>query len=225
MKTIATLSAACMIVVAMSGASLAQGYSSGYNHHPCYGGGAIWHHHASTAAEGYARGLAAMLYAQGVYNRMTAEARIAHAQAYAHELENRQRQVETYFNVRATNRQAQAAERGPRPTSEQLAKLARQSAPERLSHQQLDPDTGRIYWPAALMAAKYAEARAQLEQVFSYRAATGSIDAEVQQQVQQTTELMLAELKSDIRRISPMEYCQARSFLGSLAREAQIPVA
>ncbi len=224
MKALTIQLGALLTTLVFSAVALGQ-YPGSTSYHAPPTGIVIWHHHASTVAEGYARGVAAMLYAQGAYNRMSAEARIAHAQAYAQELENRQRQVDTYFSVRAANRRAQAAERGERPTFDELAQLARQSAPSRLGQDDLDPQSGRIDWPAALRAEKYAAARWELERLFSYRAVTRTLDGQQQRQIQQLTGEMLADLKSDIRQMSPMEYSQARGFLNSLAYEAQRPLA
>lgn len=228
MRTLSIQLAACLaLLTAQSSASAQCGESASYSApvvHPYYGGAPLWHRHASTAAEGYARGVAAVLYAQGAYHRLIAEARVIHAQAYAQELENRQRAVETFFNVRATNRRARAAERGDRPTFEELAKLAKDAAPPRLDGKQLDPASGQINWPAVLQDGQYAVYRAQLEQLFSYRAARGKFDSAQQRRAQALTDAMLARLKANIRQLSPLEYTEARGFLHSLAYEAQLPV-
>jgi len=228
MKALSIQLAACLAVLMAQNPAPAQCCgSASYSApavHPYYGGAPLWHRHASTAAEGYARGVAAVLYAQGAYHRLSAEARVIHAQAYAQELENRQRAVDTFFNVRATNRRARAAERGDRPTFEELAKLAKDAAPPRLDGEQLDPASGQIDWPAVLRDGQFAVYRAQLEQLFSYRAAKGKFDSAPQRQVQELTGAMLARLKANIRQLSPMDYTEARGFLNSLAYEAQLPV-
>lgn len=232
MNAMTTRWAVCLALLAVPGTTWAQccgSTSSSYNargHYPAYHGGpALLHHHASTAAEGYARGIAAILYAQAVHNRLTAEARAVHAQAYAMELENRQRAVDTFFNLRATNSRARAAEAGDRPTFEELAKLAKDSAPPRLDAAELDPVSGEIHWPAALLGPQFAAYRAELEKLFRYRAATGKVAAERQTQVAQLADAMLTQLKDDIRHMSPMEYTKARGFLRSLAYEGQFAVA
>jgi len=226
MKALTIPLAACLVSLGVQGSAAAQccGSASYSGGRPYYGGAPLWHHHASTAAEGYARGVAAILYAQGAYNRLSAEARMVHAQAYAQELENRQRAVDTFFNLRATNRRARAVERGERPTFEELAKLARDSAPGRLGDDQLGRASGQIHWPAALQDEQFAAYRAQLEQIFRYRATTGTVGSHQQQQVRQLTHRMLSRLKGNIRQLSPMEYTEARGFLTSLAYEAQLPV-
>jgi len=228
MKALSIQLATCLaLLTAQSSASAQCCGSASYavpTVHPYYGGAPLWHHHASTAAEGYARGVAAVLYAQGAYNRLSAEARVIHSQAYAQELENRQRAVDTFFNVRATNRRARAAERGDRPTFEELAKLAKDSAPPRLDDDRLDPASGQIDWPAALREGQFAAYRARLEQFFAYRAARGKFDSAQQRQVRELTDAMLVQLKDNIRQLSPMEYAEARGFLNSLAYEAQLPV-
>jgi len=84
-----------------SSTSADYGYGPGYyvvypRVYPAWGG--------TTVAGSYARGLAALTHAQGVYNRLTAEARLIHAQAQAKELENRELRIQSYFAMREHNR-------------------------------------------------------------------------------------------------------------------------
>jgi hypothetical protein len=180
-------------------------------------------HRATTPAEGYARGIAAMTYAQGQYNRLTAAARVTHAEAVRREIENREMAAETYFAMRQANREARAAERGPSPTSADLARWAEQAKPDRLSPSQLTPNTGEVSWPALLQADEFAAFRAELEETFAERAANGRIAAEERDQAQQTTKAMLEGLKKLVREVHPNDYIEARRFLKSLAYEAQLP--
>lgn len=179
---------------------------------------------AATVAGSYARGLAALTYAQGQYNVLTAEARAIHAEARAREIENHELATQTYFAMRQTNREARAAERGPRASAAEIARRAEQAAPDRLSSSQLGADTGKVSWPALLQADQFAAFRAELEKTFSERAANGRITAEGREQTQQTANALLAELKRYVRQVPPSDYIEARRFIESLSHEAQLPV-
>ncbi|NQU22239.1 MAG: hypothetical protein HQ567_13225, partial [Candidatus Nealsonbacteria bacterium] len=140
------------------------------------------------------------------------------------EIENRRQAAATYFAMREANSQARAAERGPRPAAEDLARLAREGGPDRLAADQLDPQNGQISWPALLQDDRFSGHRSELQYAFTQRTANGTIDAQQQARVRQATTAMLAELRGHVRQISPMEYTATRTFIQSLAYEAQLPV-
>jgi hypothetical protein len=181
-----------------------------------------WWYHGSTAAESYLRGVAAVTRARGEYNLMTSQASIYNEEARRLSLENHTRTVQTYYDGRKMNREARAAERGPRATQEDLTRLAKTAAPSRLNDTQFNPATGRIAWPAALRGDEYAAHRAEIEALFVQRASSGSIGPQQRDHVGQATGTMLVLLKGQIRELSPMEYSTARRFLESLTYEAQL---
>jgi len=205
-----------------SSTSADYGYGPGYyvvypRVYPAWGG--------TTVAGSYARGLAALTHAQGVYNRLTAEARLIHAQAQAKELENRELRIQSYFAMREHNRQARAAERGPRLSAERAAEIAARRGPQRLTAEQLDPATGAIAWPVALQGPEFAELRKVLQAAFAHRAYHGSLSTEQVEQVEQAAEAMRLALKQRIREIPAADYLEAKRFLANLAFEARQPVA
>jgi hypothetical protein len=181
------------------------------------------HHHASTAAEGYLRGMAARVQAQGVYNRLTAEARVIHTEAERREIENREMAAETYFAMRAANLEARDAERRPRPTAADLARFSEQAKPDRLSPGELNATTGDVSWPILLQTDEFIAFRAELEEVFNARATNGEIEANQQTKADQATKAMLVELKKLVRQTNPMDYTMARRFIKSLAYEVHLP--
>lgn len=178
---------------------------------------------AATAAESYARAVAAGLYAQGQFNRLSAEARVIHAEAYSREVDNRRLAAQTYFAMRQANREARAAERGPRPTPADLARFAAEGRPDRLSPSELSP-TGDLSWPMLLQGDEFAAFRADLEETFVQRAAIGGIPAEAQAKATQAAKAMLESLKTYVREVDPMDYIAARRFLESLANEIGQPI-
>lgn len=182
-----------------------------------------YRYHAGTAAESYARGIAARVYAQGQYNRLTAEANVIDAEAYRREIENRELAAQTYFAMRQANREARAAERGPRAMPADLARFAAQDKPGRLSPSELSA-TGKLSWPLLLQADDFAPFRAELEKTFAQRAADGGIGAEEHVKARWTTNAMLEVLKTYVREVNSMDYTAARRFLQSLAFEIGQPV-
>lgn len=188
-------------------------------HGPHYYGG----YHASTAAEGYMRGVASVITAQGQYNLLSAQAAAIGEEARRANIHNHRLAVETGFAIRKINRESRAAERGPRASAEELARLAKAGAPARLTAEQLDMATGRIAWPAALLGDEFAAYRAEIEGLFYQRASSGRLQADQQQRVDLAAGAMLALLRDQITDLPAMQYTKARRFIESLDYEAQLP--
>lgn len=197
--------------------------STGYRLPNPYYGPWYGHHHSSTAAESYARGKAALVRSQGQYNLLTAEANVVNQEAYRRGIENQHRKVNGYFALRDKNRQERAAERGPRASTEQLRRIAAAGKPAAVSPSDLDSATGVISWPTVLEREEYEPFRADLEEVFARRADTGRMEAADLEQAEESSQGMIAELKSHVREIPSHKYIAARRFVESLAYEAQQP--
>jgi len=199
-----------------------------YSSRPHYPRHGLYPHYyrpwGGTAWGNYARGIAAVTYAQGHYNRLTAEARAINAEAERFEIENDQQRADTFFAMRQANQQARAALRGPRPTAEQLADRAQQAAPDRLSDGQLDANTGQLSWPVLLQTDQFAAMRANLDATFSQRAANRGLEQQESQKVRQLTDTMMTELVGLVRQVQGADFVEAQQFIRSLAYEAQLPV-
>jgi len=179
--------------------------------------------HASTAAESYARGHAAAVASHGYYNLMTAQARVVHAEAASREIDNREQRIDSYFAMREKNRQERAAVRGPRPTTEQLERIAAAGRPDRLSPSEVNTVTGMITWPRLLQEEEFGALRAALENVFTHRAMAGKLHPDAAGAAMQATDGMMAHLKTRVRGVDQQDYIAARRFIESLAYEAQRP--
>ena len=188
---------------------------------PAWGWNSV--HHASTAAESFARGHAAAVSAHGYYNLTTAQARVVHAEAAGREIDNREQAIDSYFAIREKNRQERAAERAPRPTTEQLERIAAAARPERLSPSEVNTTTGAITWPTLLQEDEYGALRAAMENVLAQRAVAGQLHADAVGLAKQATDGMLAQLKTRVREVPQQDYIAARRFLESLAYEVQRP--
>jgi hypothetical protein len=161
-------------------------------------------------------GMANVISAKGDYNLSTSAAAINMTQAERNEIQNRQLYTNTYFEMRATNRAARAAEAGPKPTVEQLARIAHDGVPKPLGPSQLDPVTGRLDWPSALQQPSFDPQRSIVDQLCAKFAAYGGLAYSDQTKVRQTVDTMFAGLKAQIRQIPPPDYVACRGFLSSV---------
>jgi len=187
-------------------------------------GGGGWVSWASTAQQGADMGLAAVVSARGHANLMNSEAAKNWEEAKTLEIQNRMRWTETYFEMRKTNREARAAEEGPRVTHDQAIRLAKAGLPPRLGSTQLDPVTGHIEYPLALTARVFAPYRTDLDKLFAERAASGgSMQFEQYQEIQKTVSRFIEALKQHVNDFAAGDYGRARTFLDSVANESRFP--
>jgi hypothetical protein len=180
--------------------------------------------YASTAGQAAAYGMSEQMRAQGAQNLDNSEAAKNWQEAKTLEMQNRLRWTETYFEMRKTNREAQAAEAGPHVTHEQTIRMAKMGLPPRLGSTQLDPVTGHIEYPMALTAPQFTSYRNELDRLFADRASSGgSMQFEQYQQIQGTVSKFIDALKDNINDFSAGDYGRARTFLDSIANEARFP--
>jgi hypothetical protein len=183
----------------------------------------VVYNNASTAGESYARGLGDVIRSEGEYNLNSSQAAINMTQARRASIQNQQLAAQTYFDMRKMNRAYQAEERGPRPTMEQIVRMAQSGMPKELSPSQLDSISGKINWPALLNTPTYAESRKKIEDVFAKRAKYGGMAFDDEQTLWQTTNAMLEQLNDQIRDVPPASYLASKKFIQSLAYEGQKP--
>ncbi len=182
-------------------------YGGGYGG---YGGG------ASTAAGSAMNGMSNVISAQGQRNLNNSAAAINWTQARSNQIQNHQQATDTYFNMRATNKAAVAAERGPTPTMEQMARWAQEGAPKPLNTTQVNPVSGGVNWPSALQLPGFDDQRNVIDQLLAKQARYGVLDYTDQTTIHKTIDAMFDQLKSQIAQIPPMDYVACRSFLRSV---------
>lgn len=187
-----------------------------------YGGGYGYPFKASTPAESFARGTADLIRAQGEFNQMTSEAAINWEEARARAIVNAQDYVDAYFKMRQANRNYRAAERGPRPTQEDLERYAATNRPTPLSQSELDELTGRVNWPILLRDDRFDSLRTKMEELLDRWAVArnlGQLDrfgTEHHLAVRTTTDRMEDVLRANIKNLPPQDYTAAKRFLQSL---------
>jgi hypothetical protein len=90
-----------------------------------------------------------------------------------------------------------------------------QKLPRRLGSNEFDPVTGKIRWPQAFLAEKYATPRRSLEKLFVARASTGPTPT-VATEIHNVIVDMIEMLRADIEGLPANDYVAARKFLDSL---------
>lgn len=182
-----------------------------------------WGWHASTPAEGYARGMADLTRSAGMANLLDAQAAIAAEEARTKAIQNDLFATETYFNKKAVNRANREATRRAPLTTDRLAAISRSRMPDTLNIDQFDPVTGEIYWPLVLQGSDYAAYRQRLEKLFAERAAAGgALTIEQAQSIQSLTTDLTATLRNNIRNYPTSAYLEARNFVDSLSFEGRL---
>ena len=185
------------------------GYGGGYGYGGGRGGG-------GTAAGSAMTGMGNAISAAGDYNLSTSAAAVNMTQAQRNEIENRQLYTNAYFDMRETNRQARAAERGPRLTTEQIARIARESAPKPLSPGEVNQVTGTLNWPDVLQLDAYAAQRKDLEKLFGSYTQLGALNYTDRTKARKIINDMAKQLKAHIRDIPGPDYVATKNFLESL---------
>ena len=149
-----------VLILLFGSTALGQGYyrpfGSGYRH-------------ASTAAEGYGRGLADVTRSRGLANLYNSRARINNEIARQKYIENRKLWTQTYFEMRDINREWRFGDLVA-PTQEDLARRAKDKLPDRL------PGGTINGWPILLRAMEFDNHRAELEYLFEIRQEMGQLE-------------------------------------------------
>lgn len=209
---------ALLVSVVVLGGALhvhAQGYSPYFN---AVGPGS--YHHASTAEEGAARGMADVVRSQGAANLMNSEAAINLQEAQKKGIENDLLYTQTYFQKKSINKQYRDSQRKPPPTQQQAIRMSKSRLPDRLSANKIDPLTGDLTWPLALRGDSVKNERERLNDLYATRADKGFLGPKEYGEVKQLTSVMTSELRKLRGSISGNASIEARKFLESLVYEA-----
>jgi hypothetical protein len=156
-----------------------------------------------------------MMSAAGSYNLQTSQAAINLTQAQSNAIANHQQYTDAYFQMQATNKAARAA-KNPRPTMEQLVRVAREGAPKPLSPGEIDAVSGQVAWPDLLQSPDFALQRVEITNLLEQKAAQGALGYAQTQQFIQASETMAATLKKAVRKVPPADYVSSKNFIKSL---------
>ncbi len=192
-----------------------------------YGGyGGYGYGGASTPASAAGHAMADMTRSQGMYNAMTSGAMVNVEEARGKYIENQKQWTDLYLmrqRVVAAEHAQQNQEARARNVQLQEYQVGHTSLPPRLTSSDLDPSTGMINWPSALMRDSFATQRKEIEALFTSRAHTGTT-SELSDAIYKQIRAMQDELRTQIRDIVTSEYLEGRKFLDRLSLEGRFPV-
>jgi hypothetical protein len=182
-----------------------------------YGG---YGYHASTAAEGFLRGQAAVIDSLGNFEVNDAQAGILREQGRALNRENDLKQTEALLVQKKMWDGARAQARRDR---EMRLKEGRELLAERrstiytdayhLSTGELDYKTGEITWPEALQDSRFNENRTRLEELFRQHVGYGVPRANVAREIARNVDKWSRVLRSEVGSMPREEYLAAQKFL------------
>jgi hypothetical protein len=189
------LAAAIAHLCAQSGNSQ-DGYYGYAGADPYYGyPGVYGSHHASTAGEGYARGMADVIRSYGENNLANARAQREWEAARKEYINNRTLATKAFWERRQLYQQYRAAEQ-----YEDREKAAAYLATIRLqdlSPQEFDSETGQIIWPKLLADPRFKKGRTMLDELFARRAEYGELSVDEYSKAESLIKLWRDELTED----------------------------
>ena len=182
---------------------------------------------AATVGESHARGIADITSSRAWANKTNSEAAINMTEVRSRELDNRQKTADTYFSMRNMNREQRfgtpeekAAHRAH--NQELYYRHAQAGDPKRPSAQQLDPITGTIKWPFALMPDMFEPYREDMATLFGQRAKNGNVVTyDSYEEIKKVGDEMLATLKTNIKKMDPQDWLSGKKFVNQLVYEAR----
>jgi len=172
-------------------------------------------HHSSTAGEGYLRGHAAWVHAQGNYQVNRSQAAILAEQARWLAAANKQRKIELH----QWKRELQASRQQAKRVRNEAVHSERYRVAYELSGDQLDRQSGRIVWPGALRSSQYEESRDQLEQLFRKLSSFDQPPRDLTGDVEHACEQLSRELSRNRAIVPAREYLASQKFLRGLKYE------
>lgn len=217
------LGALCALVMLLATASPGQVANRNQPAGPGFWGGMPVINRASTAAESSMRGIADTVRASGAAAMMNSAAARNVEAARSQHIDNRLKATQTDIQVRQLKREYRESRRGPRPTSEQLHRLAKEATPKPLSTNQYDPISGRIWWPTALMLEEFDAHREIIDDLFEEKAdASGRLGLRQITTVHSTTRAMREVMRDHRNEIPPQLYSGSLTFLKQMDRAATV---
>ncbi len=173
-----------------------------------------------TAESSAAHGYADMIRSEGYYNLTTMQGMVEAEKARDLYIQNRKEAYRAYWAGKEQRSAIDAQKReSSRHSAEALRIAGKSNAAEPLSADLLNPETGKIVWPRALLDSKYTAKRTEIEKLFELRVKTSG-GPNSQTKIQVATGELAALLKTNITKISSTDYVKAKKFLDSLAVSA-----
>jgi hypothetical protein len=138
-------------------------------------------------------------------------------------LDNDLKEVKAFYDRRKMYADYRAQHAAQRADKDDLARRAKPST-DRASAYQVDPLRGRIFWPSVLKREEFADARAEIDDLFAQRKSRqAGLGSNFCRQAKSLTFAMRNQLREMMDEVAPSDYLAARKFLDTLALEAQMP--
>lgn len=209
-----------LFVATGTGVSLGQSVPSHHGHPHFHGhGGFYGGYHASTVAEGYARGLADVIRAEGENNLSNALAQREWEAARKQQYENKILKVKTFYERRAIYEYEHAADIALRREKVE-ARLARIRLTD-FSAEEFNPTTGEINWPVLLADEAFSDYSAWFDSLLAERAKYGRLSAGALGEAESLIKQWRAELTSVRDQVSDAVLRDSLRFLLRLDRDLQ----
>lgn len=188
---------------------------------PGYGYGGYGY--SSTPVEGALRGQADVIRAGGEAAESYTNAAINYEEARSRYYDNKLKWAEVYWQRRRLNEAEREVDYDKQRSRRDAWRANNQSrSVARLNPSQLDPTSGKIYWPTVLQGPDFYEYRKKIDELFLMKAQTSPYPG-LSNEINQTTLAMKDELKEHIKEMPPNEYLAARKFIEGLGTEVLAP--
>lgn len=182
-----------------------------------------YQHHASTFEEGYFRGAASVIQADGQANYTNSLAAVNFQEAYRRQLENSRLYVQVFLERREMVRQYLDRYGDHPPTRETLERVAKTALPDRLTADEYDPVTGKLVWPHILRDEAYGPFRQRVDDLMASRTPDNMGDGSPwQRELHQLVDGMQRLLRQNIDTVTSQQYARAKWFLISLNYEGML---
>ena len=180
--------------------------------------------HASTLQEGWRRGIADVIRAEGDYNLNTSAAAVNYSQSRLQEIENQKKWTQAYFDIHNLNRQEFDAEQKRRRASpEDWIRFAQAGRPKRLQRQRVGHRDRRTPLADAVDGGGIPPPTRRAGKGICRSRVSRRSGAEAFLEVLQVTDDLLSGLKVRVHYLPAEKYVAAKRFLESLVFEAGQP--
>ena len=169
---------------------------------------------ASTAEEGWARGVSDIIRSGGDANLSNSQAASNLQDAYSKSINNSVDAVSAYWERRNINEQQRAARRQQRRSYAQ-----HRNRLQPLTRSDFDRTTGAISWPAGLASSEYTQYRDEFDAIFQKRAQEGLLDSNDYLRAAQLSKEWRAELTAKRGEVPTEALSQMVRFVLRLDRE------
>lgn len=194
-----------------------------YRGGPSYGGYYDgWGYGSTTPIEGARRGMADVISARGQAAEDYSRALINTEEAKSAYLDNKKKMTEVYWERRRLTESEKQIDYDKERDRRDAWRANQTRDVARLNPSQLDPTTGKVYWPTPLEGPAFYDDRKKLEELMMQRAQTSSYPG-LSSEINRTVLAMKEELKSHIKEMTPPDYIASRKFLDSLNNEVLAP--